>query len=191
MYKAVVAVAAAAFLALAGCSTASPPDTSAAPQDTVVQQLGFAGKSAQEIVQAIDSSDTARPLGFGASVRGSQLVLSTDGEETSLDLPPDLFYLSIAPYRTRTHECYHHSLASCQGELANEALTVTIVDDQGKVLLDERTKTHANGFVGFWLPRDVAGTVTVTHDGLKGSVPFTTIDGSPTCMTTLRLTDRA
>lgn len=88
-------------------------------------------------------------------------------------------------------KCYNHSLATCQGELANEDVTVTIVDDQGKVLVDKQGKTYANGFVGVWLPRDARGTVTVTHDGVRGSAPFATTEGSPSCMTTLRLTEKA
>lgn len=190
MRKSLVAVAAAGLLALAGCTNAAPSDTPPAP-NAVVQQLGFSGQSAQQIVEAIDSSPDARPLGFGASVRDSELVLTTGAEETALQLPADLFYLSVAPYQTRTHECYNHSLATCRGELGNADVSVKIVDDQGKVLVDKQTKTYANGFVGFWLPRDIQGTLTVTHDGVKGSAPFATTAGSPTCMTTLRLTQPA
>jgi hypothetical protein len=190
MSKSLVALAAAAVLALAGCSTEASPETSTA-QDAVVQQLGFTGKTPQEIVQAIDSSLDARPLDFAASVRGSQLVLATDQQETTLTLPGDKFYLSLAPYQTRTHECYNHSLATCRGELADADVTVKFIDDQGKVVVDEQTTTYANGFVGFWLPRDIKGTVTVTHAGLTGTAPFATTEDSPTCMTTLRLTDKS
>lgn len=193
MRRSLAALATAALLALTGCtSTASPTAPDAAmSQNLVVQQLGFTGKSAVEIVQAIDSSPDARPLDFGASVRDTEVVLSTGDAETALPLPADQFYLSIAPYETHTHECFNHSLATCRGELADADVTVTIVDDQGKVLVDKQTKTYANGFVGVWLPRDVRGTVRVTHDGLTGSAPFATTKGSPTCMTTLRLTERA
>jgi hypothetical protein len=190
MRKSLAAVAAAALLALGGCASSASPE-SPAPQNAVVQQLGFSGKSTQQIIEAIDSSPDARPLGFGASVRGSELVLTKDDQETTLSLPADQFYLSIAPYQTRTHECYNHSLATCRGELGNKDVTVKIVDDQGKVLVDKQVKTYANGFVGFWLPRDIKGTVTVTHEGIKGSAPFATTEGSPTCMTTLRLTEKA
>ncbi|WP_347353798.1 copper-binding periplasmic metallochaperone CueP [Intrasporangium sp.] len=191
MTKLVVAVLAAVVLALAGCSNTATPDAPAPAADSVVHQLGFDGRSAEQIVQAVDSSPEARPLGFGASVRDTQLVLTAGERESSLPLPADRFYLSIAPYRTQTHECFFHSLATCQGELAGADVTVTIVDARGKVLVDEQTTTYANGFVGFWLPRDVTGTVTVTHDGRKGSVPFATTAGSPTCLTTLRLTEQA
>ena len=190
MRKSLVALSTAALLALTGCASTSTPSAEAPARGTaVVQQLGFEGKTAQQIVDTIDSSPKTRPLNFGASIRDTELVLTKDGAETSLPLPADVFYLSIAPYQSQTHECFFHSLATCQGELANEDVTVTIVDEAGKVLVDETTKTYANGFTGFWLPRDTKGTVTVTHAGRKGSAPFATTAGSPTCMTTLRLTD--
>jgi hypothetical protein len=190
MRKSVAAVATAAFLVLGGCASSGVPG-GPGQQNAVVQQLGFSGQSAQQIIEAIDASPEGRPLGFGASVRGSELILSKDDQEAKLGLPDGLFYLSIAPYRTHTHECYNHSLATCQGELANEDVTVRIVDDQGEVLVDKQAKTYANGFVGVWLPRDVRGTVTVTHAGVRGSAPFATTEGSPSCMTTLRLTEKA
>lgn len=188
--KSFAAVAAAAVLALAGCSSSPSAEAPVKASNTVVQELGFAGKTPAQIVQAIDSSPDARPLDFGASVRGTQLVLKKGDQETTLTLPQDKYYLSVAPYQNQTHECYFHSLATCHGELGNADVKVQIVDDQGKVLVDEQTKTYANGFVGFWLPRDIKGTVTMTVNGVKGTAPFATTDGSATCMTTLKLTEK-
>jgi hypothetical protein len=194
MHKALLAVGAAAVLVLGGCSSAtdtqSPPAPAAAQVATgdVVAALGLSGKTPREIVDALDSSTAARPMDFGASVRGTQLVLKKGDAETTLQLPADLYHVSIAPYRTHTHECYFHSLATCKGELAGEDVKVLITDDSGKVLVDEATKTHANGFVGFWLPKDIKGTITVEHDGHVGTAAFATTAGSATCVTTLQLT---
>ena len=82
-------------------------------------------------------------------------------------LPEDQFYVSIAPYVDQTHECYYHNLASCQGELVGEDLDVTITSDDGEVLVDETVTTYDNGFVGFWLPRDIEGTIEVEFDGSR------------------------
>lgn len=192
MRKLLLAVTSATVLVLAGCSgapeAASPPAAAAVASDEVVTALGLAGKTPKEIVEAIDSSTDERPMDFGASVRGTQLVLKKGDKETTLQLPKDSYYVSIAPYRTQTHECYFHSLASCHGELHNADVKVTITDDTGKVLVDEATKTYANGFVGFWLPKDIKGTITVEEGGNKGTVPFETTEGSATCVTTLQLT---
>lgn len=180
MRKSLTAFVAAAVLGLSACS-------SSGPDAAVLERNGLAGKTATEIVQILDTSSQPRPMAIGASVREDRLVLSDDQGEVSLVLPSDRFYLSIAPFVSRTHECYYHSLATCQGELVDQDVHVTITDSTGAVLVDEDTTTRHNGFVGFWLPRDVAGTVTVTQDGRRGQVPFSTSAGSPTCLTTLQL----
>jgi hypothetical protein len=195
MRRSIIALSAAALLTLGACSTAAPTAepgptkaaVAASTNDAVIADLGFAGKSGQEIVNAIDSSTDARPLPFGASVRGSELILTKDNQEAKVALPADSFYLSVAPYQSQTHECYFHSLATCRGELAQQDVTVTIKDASGKVLVDEQGKTYTNGFIGFWLPRDIQGTVTIEHEGHRGTVEFATTEGSPTCLTTLQM----
>ena len=108
--------------------------------------------------------------------------------ETSVPLSgANEFYLSIAPFASQTHDCYFHSLATCKGELANTSVHVTITDAAGATLVDADATTYANGFVGFWLPRDISGTVTVTVDGKTGSVPFATGAEDATCLTTLQV----
>jgi hypothetical protein len=128
-----------------------------------------------------------RPRALKASVRPDELQLSDGDEQVTLRMPADRFYLSIAPYRAKTHECYFHSLTTCQGEMASSDVHVKIVDTSGAVLVDRRTVTNANGFVGFWLPKGVSGTVEVTTGAGTGSQPFSTGADDPTCMTTLRV----
>ena len=115
------------------------------------------------------------------------MVVGNGAEEVSVPLPDDELYVSIAPFVETTHECYFHSLATCQGELVGEPVEVTITDAGGDVLVQETTTTYSNGFVGFWLPRDVEGTIEISAGDLTGSVPFATSEGSPTCVTTLQL----
>lgn len=186
----------AAALTLAGCSTADPepaPATSAtqgtdqASADALLERVDLAGKDARTIVDELDASTEARPLSMSASVREDVLLLGDGQDEASYPLPEDEFYVSIAPFHEQTHECFYHSLATCQGELADEEVTVRIVADDGTVVVDETTTTYINGFVGFWVPRDMSGTIEVEHDGATGSVPFATTEGSPTCITTLQL----
>ena len=192
--------AAATVLVLAGCSsadagtTAAPTATGAATEaadaaDLVARQ-GLTGMDATQIVDHLDRlSLTDRPTDLMASVRPDELLLTDGTQELTLDLPEDRYYLSVAPYVDRTHDCFHHSLTTCTGELADEAVDVRIVDDAtGEVLVEEQVTTWDNGFVGFWLPRDVEGTVEVTADGLTGTAPFSTADDDgATCLTTLRL----
>lgn len=174
----------AAVLVLAGCGSAAV----APPDDPFLVEHDLAGLTGQEIVDRLEASDEPRPLAFGASVRETEVLLSDGATEVAVDLPEDRYYVSVAPFVDSTHECYFHSLATCQGELVEVPIQITITDDAGEVLVDDDPTTFTNGFVGYWLPRDLEGTIEVTYDGLSGTVPFSTADGEPTCITTLQLT---
>lgn len=188
-------------LLLAGCtandgtSTASPATPSASTAaasgaGALLAEHGLAGKSAVEVIDRLDRLSVAeRPADLRASVRPHELVLSDGTQEYPLALPGDRFYLSVAPYVNQTHECFHHSLTTCKGELAGKNLRVRIVDDtSGTVLVDEERSTFDNGFAGFWLPRDIEGTLQVSYDGKTGQTRIATGQDAPTCLTTLRLT---
>lgn len=157
--------------------------------DAVLADYGLDGLPGDEVVDRLDRMPLdERPGGLMASVRDDQLVLNEGSEdEAAVELPDGRFYLSVAPYVDQTHECYFHSLTTCQGELGGEEVSVTITDDAGEVLVEETTEVFDNGFVGFWLPDDVKGTVEVTYDGRTGQVPFATGPEDPTCLTTLQL----
>jgi len=191
--------AAGAALVLAGCSagteaepagtgTAAPSEAPASGVDARLAAYDLDGASAEEIVDGLDRlAVEERPSDLMASVRVDHLVVSDGQEEVAMGLPEDRFYLSVAPFVDETHDCFYHSLTTCTGELGGEEVEVTIVDDAGEVLVDEQTNTFDNGFVGFWLPRDIDGTLTVSYDGRVGEVDFSTRDDSPTCVTTLQL----
>ncbi|RMB62455.1 hypothetical protein EAX62_04100 [Tessaracoccus antarcticus] len=148
---------------------------------------GLSGKSPQEVVEALDQDPTARPLPLMASVRYDEVTLDDGTTQATLPLDGDEFYISVAPYESRTHDCYFHSLGTCQGELTNTDVHVTVVSEDGETLVDEDATTYANGFVGFWVPKDVSGTVTVTKDGKTGEVAFSSDKEGATCITTLQL----
>lgn len=184
-------VAAALVLTTGACSaqddsTASVGSSSSA-QEQLLAEHGLEGLSAQEIVEELDRSPQARPLTLGASVQPDELLLMDEDTELTMPLPDDLFYLSVAPYVSSTHDCYHHSLGTCQGELAGQEMQVMITDDSGEVLVDEEVTTYTNGFAGFWLPKGSSGTIEVDYDGRSGVAEFSTDDDDPTCLTTLQL----
>lgn len=194
-----IATAAVGVLVLAGCSTGTEPGAAETPADAtaagaasgVERRLAaydLDGLAADQIVDELDRFPLAeRPDDLMASVRVDELVLSDGQEELAMELPQDRFYVSVAPFVDQTHECFYHSLTTCTGELGGEEVQVTIADDAGEVLVEEQTTTYDNGFVGFWLPREVAGTIRVSYDGLEGEVPFSTTDDGATCVTTLQL----
>ena len=199
------ALAAAGLIAVAGCTAApqaSPTPTSpAAPASATAQdatsaagaamlaQLGLQDLTAQQIVEKLDQDATVRPLAMRASVRPDHLLLSDGTTEVAMPIAGERsFYLSIAPFENRTHDCHYHSLATCQGELVKTPVHVEIKDAAGTVLVDEDATTYTNGFVGFWLPSNATGTVTVTANGKTGTAVFSSVTATDaTCLTTLRL----
>jgi hypothetical protein len=189
-----LALAAAAVLAMAGCAsspTAADPTEPPAAESPILAAYGLAGLDGREIVERLERTPVdARQPDLMASVRPGELLLSQVGsdEPTVVDLADDEFYLSVAPYLEQTHDCYFHSLTTCRGELAGEAVHVTITDRAtGEVLVDEPTETFDNGFVGFWLPSGIDATITVEYEGLSASQDISTGADDPTCLTTLRL----
>lgn len=180
-------------VALTGCS--SEPESSEltgaelSGSEEVLEAHGLDGKDARELIDELDSTPvTERSHEFMAQIRPDTLVISdASGAETALDLPGEEFYVSIAPFVEQTHECFYHSLTTCQGELAGEDIEVQVVDDSGTVLVDETMQTFDNGFVGLWLPRDISATVTLQADGRSVTDTISTGADDPTCITTLQL----
>jgi hypothetical protein len=201
-----VLTAAAALLFVAGCSapdagsgttsttsTASPAAapgvaTDAASVGDMLDEYGVEGGTAEEVVEALDSTHADREKGLAASVTAGQVVLADQHRQVALDVPEDRFYLAVAPYETTTHDCFHHSLSGCQGELVDTPVHVTVTGADGTVLVDEERTTYANGFVGLWLPADIEGTIEVRTQGGTATADIATGADDPTCLTTLRIT---
>lgn len=196
------ALAAAVLLTLTLTGCGSTADDSTTPRvassspvaEALLADFDLAGLDAVQIVDRLDRlGGNDRPADLLASVRPEELVLTAtdaDGTERELALPitGDRFYLSVAPYVEQTHECFHHSLTTCQGELGGEQIDVQIVDEaSGEVLVDGTHKVFDNGFVGFWLPRDIEGTLRISYDGVQGETSFGTGEDDPTCLTTVQL----
>ena len=171
-------------------SCTAPSPTVTAPDE--VGLLAAADLTGRDVAGIIDHLDVlpanVRPEDLSAIVYSDQLVLSTPDEEISMDLPEDVAYISVAPFVTHTHDCTYHSLTTCVGEMRNARIEVTITeDDTGAVLVDETTTTFDNGFIGYWLPRDISGIITITQGEFTGSAPFSTGAYAIPCITDLRL----
>ena len=92
-------------------------------------------------------------------------------------MPDDEVYISVAPYREQTHDCYFHSLTTCLGELANAEVQVTLTSDDGEVLVNETRQTYDNGFIGiYWIPRGIEATLTIDHKGQTGTTTISTMN---------------
>lgn len=177
----------------AGGALAEQLDTSSdeALPEEVAAMLGDYGVTAEQGVRGaivtLDHAEDQRPLAVQGSVRADEVIFSDGSREVSVAIPGDQVYVSIAPYVQQTHDCHYHALGSCQGEMVDEDVHVTITDDAGETLVDEDVTTYANGFFGVWLPEGRQGTVTVTQGELTGETPFDTGEGGATCITTLQL----
>ncbi|SMX99196.1 MULTISPECIES: CueP family metal-binding protein [Brevibacterium] len=188
-----VAIAAATLsLVLAGCAPAadSEPSPSTGSQADLLATYDLDNMDTFEIINHLDQLETAdRPVDLIASVYPDELVLTDNTQEVTLDLPQNLSYLSIAPYVDQTHDCFYHSLTTCQGELSNTTVDVQITDSTtGETVVDEQVATFDNGFIGFWVPSDITGTIEISHDGRTGASDFTTTDDGATCITDLQFT---
>lgn len=148
---------------------------------------GVEAATAEEAVAAVDRLPQARPLAFQGQVRADEVRFADAEGEAAAPLTAGLFYLSLAPYRTVTHDCVLHALGGCQGELADTDVRVRVTAADGRVLVDEEARTGANGFTGHWVPRGLTGTVEVRADGRTATCPFDSGPSGATCLTELRL----
>lgn len=194
-----LAVAAAAVLALSACTAPAQTPTGGGGADDVplvsdatLKDHGLAGLDAREIIDLLDAMPTAeRPDDLMVSIRPNELVITDAAQqETMLPMPDDQFYVSIAPYKDNTHDCYFHSLTTCAGEIQNADVHMLVTDaDSGDVLIDETRTTFDNGFVGLWLPRNIDVTVAIQYDGRSATTDLSTSsDDDATCVTTMQLT---
>ncbi|MGM0435770.1 MAG: CueP family metal-binding protein [Bacillota bacterium] len=146
----------------------------------------MSGKNVEETVAFLEATDFDRNT-FAASIDGETLSVQNEESSAEYALPEDMFYASIAPYVDSTHPCGTHNLVTCQGEMVSETFDVTIKDASGTVIFDEEVETEKNGFFGIWLPRDVEGTIDITHGDLSTSGEISTFASSNTCYTDFQL----
>lgn len=153
----------------------------------IIKSQGLEGKSIQEMV-AILEDRVINPDELIVSITGKELTFTTPSSNHRISLKNEQFYLSVAPYVNQTHPCANHNLTTCRGELANRAFDVTVRDTNNLVIFQDTVMSYSNGFFGIWLPRNLEGTITVSHNGLSSSTEITTYSSSDTCLTTLKLT---
>ena len=157
--------------------------------EELLADLDLADEDATGVIDHLDRLPVdERPTNLMASVQPDELVLTDGQQEATMALPEGSSYVSIAPFVNETHDCFYHSLTTCLGEMAGEDIDVVITDaETGEAVVDESTTTFDNGFVGFWVPSDITGTIKVTAEGKTGTTEFSTRNDGPTCVTDLKL----
>lgn len=72
--------------------------------------------------------------------------------------------------------------------MVDKEFDVYIEDTEGNVIVDDKMKSLANGFIDLWLPRDKKYHITITSDGKKVESELSTFENDGTCITTMQLT---
>jgi hypothetical protein len=174
-----------------GASTDSGQSAAVQPGSAkkLLADLNLAPDDVTGIIDHLDRLPVdERPTDLMASVQTGELVLTDGQQEATMALPQGKSYVSIAPFVDETHDCFYHSLTTCLGEMSGEDVDVVITDSEtGEAVVDESTTTFDNGFVGFWVPSDISGTIEVTAEGKTGATEFSTKSDGPTCVTDLQL----
>lgn len=78
-------------------------------------------------------------------------------------------------------------MTGCQGELSNEEFNVYIEDMDGNIIIDETLKSHANGFIDLWLPRNKEFRTKIEYKGKIAESEIATFENDGTCITTMQL----
>ena len=169
----------------------SVPSSSASAEQAFLTQHNLNGKTPEEMVEYIDQLPAPRPLPFNAGVTSKALLVGDGTQQYEIPLSGDKFYVSVAPYINKTHECVDHSLSGCQGEMVKQPFHVKIIDEKQQVIMDKDISSYKNGFFGLWLPRNKTMQIEVTQPGYVGKEVISTNDDSQTCITTLRLSATA
>lgn len=179
-------------LLVTGCTGAdTSPPTAVDSGAALLAEHGLDGLDVRELVESLDALPLDERTGTLTTAVSAEAVTLTDQHEHTAEvpLPDDEIYVSVAPYRSQTHDCYVHSPTGCRGELRNADVRVTVTDTaSGEAIMDDDLKTFDNGFVGFWLPRGIETSISITHDGRTATSELSTVgDDAQTCLTTMRL----
>jgi len=170
------------MMLLMGCSSETEPETET-EAEVATESLDTASIKALVNDYTIDKLDAKQ-----ASITSTELIIEEDDNQKKVyQLPEEEFFVSIAPFKTETHECDIHSLTGCQGELVSESFDVEITNASGDLVLDESKTTEANGFIDLWLPRNDTYTVVITQDDKTTEAEISTFEGDKTCITTMQL----
>ncbi|MFV0321478.1 MAG: CueP family metal-binding protein [Alphaproteobacteria bacterium] len=100
----------------------------------------------------------------------------------------DEFFVSIAPYENKTHDCSYHVPTGCTGEMMGKKIQLKITDQKtGVVIKDEQIEVQKDGFVDLWLPKDKEFLIEFDYKDKKASQIIPTGKNDLTCITTMQL----
>lgn len=163
-----------------GCSNSSNPDN-----DNLFNSLTGLDVKAS-LALANEWKYTAPDI--SSYINSDELVIEfPDGRKVAKPITGDSMLVAFAPYINNTHSCSIHYPSSCQGELTNNVMAVTVSYDSGEIILSSNVTTQKNGFFELWLPRDKTLRVKVVYQSKTSEEVIRTFKGNNTCITTMRL----
>jgi hypothetical protein len=71
--------------------------------------------------------------------------------------------------------------------MVEKEFDVYIEDMDGNVVVDEKVKSHPNGFIDLWLPRDKKFRTKIEYNGKMVESELSTFENDATCITTMQL----
>lgn len=116
-----------------------------------------------------------------------------DGSHSSVKIPNDMFFVSIAPWINTTHPCTNHVPTGCTGELRNKSMHLVVKDAKsGETIKSEKVNTRNDGFIDIWLPRHKTLNVSIHYGNntgmfLEAKETISTHSGERTCITSMKL----
>lgn len=142
-----------------------------------------------DVEQLVHDYSVGKLSAKSASITARELIITEENDQQyRVELPQDIFFVSIAPYVEDTHECAVHSLTGCRGEMPEQAFEVLVEDEQGQVVVEDTLVSGANGFIDLWLPRDRLYSIKIIgSDGKSQDNTLSTYDADKTCITTIQL----
>lgn len=155
-------------------------------ENTLEKRINDLGETPLEIIETINE-EYGQDRDYSVSIFDDKIVATSTEETVEIDLSNELFYVAIAPYYETTHTCLIHSATGCGGELREETFHVSIIANDGSVVVDKEVTSMKNGFFELWLPRDMEGTVTISHNDSTSIIEISTFSGDNTCITTTKL----
>lgn len=139
--------------------------------------------------QAVELSHTWHRKGYASvAVTPTDIQAILPGNQKASIPLGDEFFISVAPYVKKTHECDFHVPTGCTGEMIGAKMHLKITDQEtGEVIKDEPVQIQKDGFLDLWLPRDKNFVFEFTYKGKKATEVLGTFEDSRTCVTTMKL----
>jgi len=127
-------------------------------------------------------------LGLLIGTGVTQYLILHVGQREERTLNYDVFYLSVGLYQNETHPCFTHDVFGCEAEFKGEEVTFHIKAQDSSYEIYGSGFTTAKGFLDLYLPKDQTYSAEFKVRNLNGSGVITTTQGSPSCITTIRVT---